>query len=192
MDLLTLVRQCRSYRQFDETYPIDRKTLWDLVTLAQYSPTGANLQPIKFWLSNSPKMNEMIFPQLAWAGALEDWDGPEEGERPSAYIIILCDTEIRKHSGVDHGIAAQSIMLGASERGLGGCMIGSIKREILRKTLNIPEQFEILLVLAFGKPVEIVVTEPLGIDDDISYYRDEDDIHHVPKRSLEELIINDV
>lgn len=192
MDLLTLIKQCRSYRRFDETYPIDRKTLWDLVTFAQYSPTGGNLQPIKFWLSNSPKMNERIFPQLAWAGALDDWDGPEEGERPSAYIIILGDTQIRKHSGVDHGIAAQSIMLGAAERGLGGCMIGSIKREALRKILNIPERFEILLVLALGKPAEIVVTESLRISGDINYYRDENDIHHVPKRSLEELIINDV
>jgi nitroreductase len=192
MDLLTLVKKSRSYRRFDETYHIDRKTLWGLVELAQYSPTGANLQPIKFWLSNSPDVNNQIFPQLSWAGALENWNGPQEGERPTAYIIILGDKEIRKVPGVDHGIAAQSIMLGAAELGLGGCMIGSIKREALQKILNIPEQYEILLILALGKPVEKVVTEPIGENSDIRYFRDDDDIHHVPKRSLEELIINDV
>ncbi|MGI6277074.1 MAG: nitroreductase family protein [Brevefilum fermentans] len=192
MDLLTLVKKSRSYRRFNENHQIDRKLLFELVELAQYSPTGSNLQPLKFWLSNSPEMNNQIFPQLAWAGALETWDGPEEGERPSAYIIILNDNEIRKSPGIDHGIAAQSIMLGAAEKGLGGCMVGSIKREALQKILNIPEQYEILLVLALGKPTEKVVTEPIGEDGDIRYYRDDDDVHHVPKRSLKELIINEV
>ena len=192
MDLLILVKKSRSYRRFNENHQIDRKLLCELVELAQFSPIGSNLQFLKFWLSNSPEINSQIFPQLAWAGALKNWDRPEEGERPSAYIIILNDKEIRKSLGVDHGIAAQSIMLGAAEKGLGGCMIGSIKREALQKILNIPEQYEILLVLALGKPAERVVTEPIGEDGDIRYYRDDDDVHHVPKRSLKELIINEV
>lgn len=192
MNLSTLVRMNRSYRRFDESYPIDAQILRDLVQLAQYSPTGNNMQPLKFWLSNSLKTNELIFPHLGWAGSLKVWKGPKEGERPSAYIIILGDKEIQFNFGVDHGIAAQSIMLGAAEKGLGGCMIGSAKREGLRKDLQIPERYKILLVLALGKPIEIVVTESLNQEGEIRYYRDLDGVHHVPKRSLDELIVQDV
>jgi len=192
MDLKTLVRKSRSYRRFDESHSIDGDTLRELVRLAQYSPTGNNMQPLKFWLSNTPEMNQKIFPHLGWAGSLKDWKGPKEGERPTAYIIILGDTDIQATFGVDYGIAAQSMMLGAVEKDLGGCMIASARREGLQEALGIPDQYRILLVLALGKPVERVVTEPVGEDGSIKYYRDEDGIHHVPKRSLEELIVKDV
>jgi nitroreductase len=120
---------------------------------------------------------------------LSRWSGPAEGERPSAYIVILGDTELRKDFGCDHGIAAQSIMLGATERSLGGCMIGSIDRPALRQVLDIPERYEILLILALGKPAETVVLENVGPDGDIRYYRDNEDVHHVPKRTLEDIIL---
>jgi nitroreductase len=192
MSMATLVRMSRSYRRFDQGYPIEGDTLRELIQLAQYSPTGNNMQPLKFWLSNTPEMNARIFPHLGWAGSLTDWHGPEEGERPSAYIIILGDTEVQLTFGVDHGIAAQSIMLGAVEKGLGGCMIGSARRKALAAELTIPDQYQILLVLALGKPVETVVTEPLMPDGQVKYYRDKDGVHHVPKRSLEDLIIHNV
>jgi nitroreductase len=182
----------RSYRRFDESHLIDGGTLRELVQLAQYSPTGNNMQPLKFWLSNTPEMNAKIYPHLGWAGSLTNWHGPEAGERPSAYIIILGDREIQLNFGVDHGIAAQSIMLGAVEKGLGGCMIGSARRKALAADLGIPDRFQILLVLALGKPVETVVTEPIEPGGDIKYYRDEDGVHHVPKRNLEDLIVHDV
>ena len=191
MNLSTLVKMSRSYRRFDESHQIDGRILRDLVQLAQYSPTGNNMQPLKFWLSNTPEMNNLIFPHLGWAGSLKDWKGPKEGERPSAYIIILGDREIQFNFGVDHGIAAQSIMLGAAEKGLGGCMIGSAKREGLREDLGIPERYKILLVLALGKPIETVVTEPLKLGGEVRYYRDAECVHHVPKRSLDELIVHE-
>jgi len=187
-----LVRKSRSYRRFDQSLVIEGETLRELIQLAQYSPTGNNLQPLKFLLSNTPETNALIFPYLGWAGALKDWDGPAEEERPTAYIIILGDTTIKENFGVDHGIAAQSIMLGAAEKDLGGCMIGSARKEELRDALKIPERYEVLLVLALGKPAETVVTEPVGEDGDITYYRDEKDVHHVPKRHLLELIVQDV
>jgi len=184
-----LVRADRSYRRFHQNKPIDRETLVSLVNLGRLSPCAANLQPLKYMISNDPQLNAEIFPALAWAGYLKDWAGPAEGERPSAYIIILGDTEIRKGFGCDHGIAAQSILLGAAEKGIGGCMIGSITMDIIRKALNIPERFEVLLVLALGYPAEKVVLEDVGPDGDIKYYRDENDVHHVPKRRLEDVIL---
>ena len=183
-----LVRQNRSYRCFEQQVPVGLDTLRSLVDLARLSASGANLQPLKYILVTDRDACAEIFPQLGWAAYLKDWPGPAEGERPAAYILVLGDREIRKEFGVDPGIAAQSIMLGAAELGLGGCMIASINRQALRASLSIPEHLEILLCLALGKPQETVVIEPVGRDGDIRYYRDADGVHHVPKRSLDELI----
>jgi nitroreductase len=186
-----LIRKNRSYRRFHQDVPVDLETLRALVNLARLSASANNLQPLKYILSCQPETNARIFPHTRWAGYLKDWSGPAEGERPAAYIVILGDTEIRKSFGCDHGIAAQSIMLGATERGLGGCMIGSIDKSGLRQVLDIPEQQEILLILALGKPRETVVLEEVGPDGDIRYYRDAQGVHHVPKRSLDELILRE-
>lgn len=187
--LADLIARNRSYRRFDENTSIEKETLREIVGLARLSATGGNVQPLKFMLSCEPEKNAKIFPYLAWAGSLKDWDGPAAGERPTAYIIILGDTEIAKGFGVNHGIAAQSIMLGAVEKGFGGCMIGSIQRDGLRRALDIPGRYEILLVLALGKPAETVIVEDIGPDGDVNYYRDEQDRHHLPKRALDELIV---
>jgi len=186
-----LIRKNRSYRRFYQEAPVEADTLRQLVNLARLSASGANLQPLKYVLSCDPEVNARIFPNTRWAGYLRGWPGPEEGERPAAYIIILNDTQIRKSAGCDHGIAAQSIMLGAAERGLGGCMLGALDRSELREALDIPERYEILLALALGKPKEKVVLEETGPEGEIEYYRDEEEVHHVPKRPLEELILQE-
>ncbi len=188
--LKDLTRKTRSYRRFVEAHAVSRETLRELVDLARLSASGANRQPLKFILAAEEAANAEIFATLGWAGYLADWDGPESGERPAAYIIILGDTEISANFGVDHGIAAQSIMLGATERGLGGCILASIKRDALRDALKIPDRYEILLALALGKPAEEVVIEPVSADGDIKYWRDEAGVHHVPKRALDDLILD--
>jgi nitroreductase len=190
MNLKDLVYKTRSYRRFKESHHIDIKILEGFIDLARMSASAANRQPLKYLLYNTPESCERIFPSIAWAGYLEEWEGPVKGERPSAYIIILGDKAITESFSVDHGIAAQSIMLGATEAGLGGCMIASIKREALRNELKIPERFEILLILALGKPVEKVIVDEMK-DNDMKYWRDNQNIHHVPKRPLGELIIKD-
>ena len=125
--LADLVLKNRSYRRFYQKHSIDSKTLKDLVNLARLSASGGNVQPLKYILSCDPQKNALI--HLTWAAFLKNWPGPDDGERPSAYIIILGDNEISQSFGCDHGIAAQTILLGASESGLGGCIIGTIQRE---------------------------------------------------------------
>jgi nitroreductase len=188
MKLREIVAITRSYRRFDQSVSISYKVLEQLIDLARLSASGANRQPLKYLIYNTPEDCAKVFPSVVWAAYLRDWDGPAEGERPSAYIIILGDKTLAEGFGVDHGIAAQSIMLGATEEGFGGCMIASIRRELLRNELHIPDRFEILLILALGKPVENVIIDRIK-DGDIKYWRDSEQNHHVPKRSLDELII---
>ncbi len=190
MNLKNLFKKNRSYRRFISDQPVSTDTLYDLIELARLSASSGNIQGLKFYLSNTSKQNEKIFSTLKWASYLKDWEGPSEEERPTAYIIILGDTEIHKTIDIDVGIAAQSIMLGATETGLGGCMLASIDRVSLRKILNLPKQFQIPLIIALGVPAEQVVIEEMADDSDVEYWRDEQGIHHVPKRKLENLIIN--
>ena len=189
MKLKDLVVKTRSYRRFDESYRVERTILEELVDLARLSASGANRQPLKYLIYNSVADCKRIFPSLIWAAYLKEWDGPVEGERPAGYLIVLGDKSITETFGVDHGIAAQSIMLGASENGLGGCMIASIKRDELRKELSIPDKYDILLVLAIGKTVEKVIIDEIK-DGDVKYWRDIEKNHHVPKRPLSEIILN--
>lgn len=184
-----LVVMNRSYRRFHEEVDIKLETLKELVDLARLSASAMNAQPLKYILSCGRQINSLIFPHLTLGAYLKDWSGPREGERPAAYIIVLGDTVISPFLAYDAGIAAQSILLGATEKGLGGCIIASIDREELRKALDISLRYEILLVLVLGKPKERVVIETVGPNGETKYWRDAESVHHVPKRPLDDIII---
>jgi nitroreductase len=186
--LKDLILKNRSYRRFFQSERISETQLREWVDLARNSASARNAQPLKYMLSTGESLNQQIFEQLAWAGYLTYWSGPEEGERPSAYIVMLHDTLIAGNYLCDDGIAAQSILLGATEAGFGGCIVHSVNRNKLRELLNLSEQYQILQVLALGKPKETVILDEIK-NDDVKYWRDENQVHHVPKRGLDEIII---
>jgi nitroreductase len=188
--LHSLVFKNRSYRRFKEDESISSDFLKELVSLASFTPSGRNAQPLKYVLINTPETNLKVFSTLAWAAYLKGKGTPIAGERPSAYIVILLDKHISENPLCDHGIVAQTMLLGAVENGYGGCMIMNIKKDELRNILSLPEHFEILMVIALGKPIEEVVLETMPPDGNFQYWRDEQQIHHVPKRSTNELILN--
>ena len=191
MDIFELVKANRSCRRFDQfsDHKIDIPALKKLVDLGRCSASAANLQPLKYMITADDTKNEEIFSCLTWAAYLKDWHGPEQGEKPAAYIVIMGDTTITKNFRCDHGIAAQSILLGARTLGFAGCMLAAIDHKKLRAFLNIEDHLEILLVIALGKPVEEVQLESLNPGGDIKYWRGNDNIHHVPKRGLQEIIL---
>ncbi len=183
-----LILRNRSYRRFYQDKQITMEELTDMVDLARLSPSARNAQPLRYAISNVPDKNRIIFKYLSWAGYLTDWKGPEEGERPAAYIIMLDDTSVSSNFYSDNGIASQSILLGAVEKGYGGCIIGAVDRDSLQKELNISSQYKIVQVIALGVPKEEVVLEEL--DEDYKYWRDLKGVHHVPKRSLKDIIVD--
>lgn len=189
MDLKSLIIKNRSYRRFYEDIRIQRSQLEDWVNLARLSPSAKNLQHFKFHLSYTKEFCDQVFPLTAWAGYLKDWPGPIEGERPTAYVTVLLDTRISSNPWHDEYIAAQSILLGAVEAGYGGCIIASVRKKELANIILLHDHLEILYIIALGKPKEEVQLEDAK-DGNILYYRDEKQIHHVPKRKLEDLIIN--
>lgn len=188
--LKDLVTKCRSYRRFDQSVSIPLQELRDLVDTARLTGCAANAQALKFHIACSPDECAEIFPVIHWAAALKDWPGPEEGQRPTAYIVILCDLSLGKNKLWDEGIAAQTMMLAAVEKGYGGCMIGSFNHQALSQVLGLdPQRYAPELILALGKPAEQVVLVPVKPDGNTTYYRDSSQVHYVPKRSLEDLLL---
>lgn len=186
--LRDIIQRNRSYRRFDESEQISREQLESWVDLARYAASGRNMQPLKYLISNQSETNALIFDTLKWAGYLTEWDGPATGERPTAYIVQFLDTTIASNYFCDDGIAAQNILLGAVEAGFGGCILRAFNRKQLNEALKTPEHLEIINVLALGKPAETVQIDEMT-HDDVKYWRDDQGIHHVPKRPLKDIII---
>lgn len=186
--LKKLILKNRSYRRFNESILVHRSELLEMIDSARLSASAKNAQVLKYFISNEAKLNDKIFSTLSWAGYLKNWDGPVKGERPSAYIVQLHDTNLSSNYFCDHGIAAQSILLTATEKKLGGCIIASVKREELAGILQLSDNYNIIQLIAIGTPIEEVVIEKMK-NNHFKYWRDENNIHHVPKRSLNEIII---
>lgn len=183
--LKDLIYTSRSIRRFAQEPPVSLGQLRELVDLARMSPSAGNKQALRFALITDPALRGQVFGTLGWAAYLTHWAGPAEGERPTGYIAIVEAVAVHP---LDAGIAAQSMMLGAAEMGLGGCMIATVKRNELADILGLSEGQKIPLVLALGKPSEQVECVPMQPEGDVKYYR-EGGVHYVPKRALDDLII---
>lgn len=182
-----LAEKNRSYRRFYEEKQISKEELLELIDIARLTASGANKQPTRFILSYEREKNDKIFHCLRWAGYYQNWDGPEVGERPSGYILMISPKIV--NASHDEGIIGQTILLAAVEKGMGGCFIANVDRVALEKEISIPSGYEIKLVLALGYPKEKVVIDEIMAQQDIKYYRDEAQNHHVPKIRLEDLIV---
>lgn len=181
----------RSYRRFFQSERIGQSLLKEFVELTRYCGSGRNAQPLKYVVVDSNEKCEEVFNTLAWAGYLTDWKGPEEGEKPSAYIIQLNDRTLADNFFCDDGIAAQSILLAAVEKGFGGCILRAFNRLKLEEIIDMHENHEIVQVIALGKPKEEVVVDDME-NEDFKYWRDEDQVHHVPKRRLEDILVSEI
>lgn len=203
-----MVIKNRSYRRFDESKRISSEQLRELIDIGRLVPSGGNGQPLRYILVHSEEKCAEVFPTLMWAAYLKDWDGPAPGERPVAYIIIL--SPAGQNTAYDEGIAGQTILLAAAERGMGGCFIGSVNRAKLAEIIpvtngcgvtkgcgvtngyGVPEGYGIKLVIALGYPKEEIVLEDVSAGDDIKYYRDHNQVHHVPKIKLDDMILTEL
>jgi len=185
-----LVNKNRSYRKFNANKPVADEILDSLVELARITPSSKNLQPLKYLLLNQKDDADFVFERLKWAWYLKDWNGPSVEERPTAYVIMLLDKNIHDNAMIDAGIAAQTILLGAVEKGLGGCIIRTANRYEIHKHFNLPDNLEIILVIALGEPAQIVKLTEVEPSGNIEYFEDENQVHYVPKRSFDEIIVN--
>ena len=190
MKLNELLRKTRSYRSFKSAQKIDDELLLSLIDNARIAGATMNLQPLKYRIVNGEE-TKVLLPLTRWAGALKDVKLPPKDHEPTAFIVICHDNDVVPFKPIflkDVGICAQTIMLSATEAGLGGCMIGSADAEAVKEALSLPKSLDPQLVLALGVPDEtVVLTE--AENGGVAYYRDENNIHYAPKRRLSDIVI---
>ena len=187
-----LVKQNRSYRGYDESRKITREELAEFVDCARFAPSSVNRQPFRYYLACEQAQLETIQPLTGWARALPEKHLPYPGKRPTAFIVICQDTDWEPDLNrfrTDVGIVAQTMLLAATEAGLGGIMIGNFSPAKLSAALALPDHLVPLLIVAFGKPDETIVLTEAAPGESLNYYRDENDVHYVPKRRLEDVLL---
>lgn len=192
MSIKELVTKNRSYRGYDHTRKVTEEELREMVDCARLTASSVNKQPLKYFLANDEETVNKIQKQTYWARALPEMTLPHPGKEPTAFIVICLDKSIAPSASryaKDVGICAQTILLAATEMGLGGCMIGNFSANKVANTLELAENFEPVLIVAIGKPDEEIKLVPIGEDGNTDYYRDENDVHYVPKRSLDDILI---
>ncbi|MCP4158352.1 MAG: nitroreductase [bacterium] len=187
MKLRELLIKNRSFRRFVNEETIEPAVLREIVENVRFSASAINMQPLKFVIVDDEETKQKIFPNLKWAGYLKEWPGPNDKEKPAAYIILLGNRKKSPALDIDYGIAIQTILLSAAEKGYGGCPMGAVNRENLREILNIPTHLEIGIVIPIGKPGETAVIDDVK-NNDIKYWRDNNSVQHVPKRTLDDLL----
>ena len=168
-----LAKKNRSYRRFYENKKITEDELKELVDTGRNTPSAANRQPVRYKLVCDEVMNEKVFECLGWAGYLKEWAGPVKGERPSAYIIMATDKNAKAEC----------------DEVMGGCFLGNVNRAKLAGVIGLSDDMKIDYCIALGYPKEEVVLEDIPAGGDIKYYRDANQVHHVPKIKLDDLIL---
>lgn len=184
-----LVLLNRSYRKYHNNKKVSEEQLIDLIDLARNTPSSKNQQPLKYILVTNKADVDFVESQLKWAKFLKDWSGPEKSKHPPAYIIMLVDKNLNEHADIDAGIAAQTILLGACEKQMGGCILRSVNRVTVSKHFKLSSNLDIVQVIAIGYPdQEIKLTSP-DAEGSVHYYEGNDGIHYVPKRKLDDIIV---
>lgn len=184
-----LVKSNRTCRRFDESKEVKREELLEIIELTRYIASGANKQALRYLLVNKNEDNEKVFSNIAWAGYLKDWPGPIDGERPRAYILLAEDEKYAKAMPEDVGIAAQTITLAARDKEMAACMFKAFRGKGIKEEFSLDKDINILMVIAIGYPVEEAVVDDISADEDIKYYRDENARHHVPKFTIDNIVI---
>ena len=186
MSIYELILKRRTIRSF-KPEQVTEELLNKLGNAGRLAPSGANLQPLEFIVVNNSELVNKVFPSLKWAGYIAPAGNPPEGKRPTAYVIVLINTEIRSQGGeVDAAAAIENMILAALEDGVGSCWLGAIDRDKLRTLFNIPQNYRVDSVLALGYPDESPVLEE--VTDSIKYWKDENGVLHVPKRKLSDVV----
>ncbi|MCT4614133.1 MAG: nitroreductase family protein [Marinifilaceae bacterium] len=188
MEIKELIKKNRSYRRFFQNERINENQLKNWVDNARLGASGRNAQSMKYKIIFREDECLKVFKTCKWAGYLSDWDGPIDGEQASAYIIVCNDEEISKNYFCDDGIAIQNILLSAVESGFGGCVVKAFDVKKIKELFNLTDNIHPIEIIALGKPKEQVVICEME-NNKIEYYRDENQIHYVPKRKLEDIII---
>lgn len=185
MTVYDVVISRRTIRRFLQK-PIDLSVLKKFVNAARLAPSAGNLQPLEYIIVNEKRLCTQLFETLGWAAYIQPKWIPKEHERPTAYIVVLVRDVTNSYYQRDVGFATENIVLAAEAEGLGSCILCNINREKIQHIFDVPQTIAVDSVIALGYKAEKSVVEEM--EDSVKYWRDTDDVLHVPKRKLDDVM----
>ena len=164
MDAQTCILTRRSVRKFDPR-PVARETVEQIVALAAYAPSWKNTQICRYIALESPQLRQDIIDRFCLPGS----------NNPAIIAgapLLIAQTFIKNRCGFDRdgsyttdrgegwqyydcGIAAQTFCLAAHDLGLGTVIMGVFDRKRLQAYLEIPQDQELMALIAVGHPAEV-------------------------------------
>lgn len=190
MNLENLLEWRRSYRKFDESRLISKNYIDEILNSIKFASCANNRQYLRFIsVENKDKVLE-IFDNTKWAASLPNNIGrPKEGERPVYFIAILSDEAKKlRFNGIDEGLVISNLTLTAAEKGIGSCIIGSVNDKKMREILNYEDNYSCEVVIAFGYPKVKSTIKEINLEEDQSYYLDDDGNYLVPKYKINDIV----
>ena len=185
MDVYEAIISRRSIRRFKQK-TIPTELLKKLVNAARLAPSAANFQPLEYFVVTDKDLLDKVFDTLGWAAYIKPKWSPSQEERPTAYIIILYSDKNNKFYLRDSSLAAENIVLAAEEEEIGSCILCNVDRVKVHEILKLPKNLSVDSVIALGYKAEKSVVEVFK--GSVEYWRDENEVLHVPKRKLEDII----
>ncbi|MDO5783794.1 MAG: nitroreductase family protein [Eubacteriales bacterium] len=160
MNLNECILTRRSIRKFTEQ-PVPHDVLEEVIAAAAYAPSWKNTQISRYIAIEGREAIDALAKDYA----------PFNARTLSTAPLLIAQTCIKKRSGYerdgsfttdrgdgwqmyDCGIAAQTFCLSAHDHGLGTVIMGIFDRPALEKYLNVPENQELVALIAVGYPDE--------------------------------------
>ena len=181
----SLLKKNRSWRGYDPSREVTEDELKRIVAATTLVASGMNRQRLRYRLVTKADAAK-ILPHITLGAALPEEHLPHPGCEPQAFIVACATEKENKVIDIDLGFAAQSMLLKATEMGLGGIFILNFRAEEIKESLSLPSTP--LAVIAIGKPAETIFLKPVHQGEDLNYYR-HGGVHFVPKLGLEDILI---
>jgi nitroreductase len=182
-------RSIRRYKDKQVSYDILEKC----VNAGRLAPSGRNNQVLEYVIINDEQMLPRMYDNIGGSIKLPpEKGGPLPANRPKAYILVLINTELEAEAGAPRpgimcevGMASENIILAAQENGIGVCPVMMFNADEMKRILQIPDKYEVAIVMTLGYPDESPVAEEST--GSVEVWVDSQGVRHVPKRRLKDI-----
>ena len=142
MDVFEAIQERRSIRNYQDN-PVEREKLERILEAGRLAPSAKNVEPWHF-IAVTDAQKRKALSGGTWAKFLSQ----------SPLVIVACGDKKASPDwyAIDVALAVGNMVLTAVSEGLGTCCVGSFSEKDVKALLKVPENFEVLVMLAVGYP----------------------------------------
>ena len=140
MDVFEAAQERRSIRTYQDK-PVPREKLEKILEAGRLAPSAKNIEPWHFIAVTDAEKRKALSGGM-WAKFLAQ----------APLVIVACGDKKASPDwyAIDVALAVENMVLTAVSEGLGTCCVGSFSEKDVKAVVKVPENFEVLLMLAVG------------------------------------------